>query len=172
MAADTQTMIAKAYDKGENMLFEGAQGALLDVDHGTYPFTTSSSTTIGGAVIGTGMPPNKIDAVIGIVKAYTTRVGNGPFPSEFGGKESEEYCKKGIEHDMFNEAVEYLGLDKSYSSLSPQEKKLKKKEVVGFIKQNKEKVIELANSSDLFKRGIGLRLFTLEYGATTSRPRR
>ena len=65
------------------MLFEGAQGTFLDIDFGTYPFVTSSSATSGGCCIGTGVPPTKIDAVIGVAKAYTTRVGEGPFPTEF-----------------------------------------------------------------------------------------
>jgi len=68
--------------EGGNVLLEGAQGALLDVDHGTYPFVTSSSTTAGGASTGAGIGPTAIDAVLGIVKAYTTRVGNGPLPTE------------------------------------------------------------------------------------------
>ena len=68
----------------ENVLFEGAQGALLDVDHGTYPYVTSSNTTAGGAATGTGIGPRRIDYVLGIVKAYTTRVGAGPFPTEIG----------------------------------------------------------------------------------------
>lgn len=68
---------------GKDILFEGAQGTLLDVDHGTYPFVTSSNATVGGAITGTGIPPTFIDRVIGVIKAYTTRVGEGPFPSQF-----------------------------------------------------------------------------------------
>ena len=64
------------------MLLEGAQGALLDVDHGTYPYVTSSNTTAGGAAVGAGIGPTAIDGVLGVVKAYTTRVGNGPLPTE------------------------------------------------------------------------------------------
>ena len=67
------------------MLFEGAQGTLLDIDHGTYPFITSSSTTAGGACTGTGVPPTRIHGALGIAKAYTTRVGGGPFPTEVSG---------------------------------------------------------------------------------------
>ena len=67
---------------GAAVLLEGAQGSLLDVDHGTYPFVTSSSTTSGGAAIGVGIAPTAIDAVLGVVKAYTTRVGTGPLPTE------------------------------------------------------------------------------------------
>jgi adenylosuccinate synthase len=79
---DTPAYLNSAIDEGKSVLLEGAQGALLDVDHGTYPYVTSSSPTSGGACTGTGIPPTKVDSVYGIVKAYTTRVGNGPFPTE------------------------------------------------------------------------------------------
>src|SRR3984893_12135255 len=79
---DTSALLNKALADGESVLFEGAQGTMLDIDHGTYPFVTSSSATSGGAVIGTGVAPTAIDAVIGVTKAYCTRVGGGPFPSE------------------------------------------------------------------------------------------
>ena len=68
--------------KGQSILFEGAQGTMLDVDFGTYPFVTSSNTTAGGACTGSGLPPGKVDRVVGVIKAYTTRVGEGPFPTE------------------------------------------------------------------------------------------
>jgi adenylosuccinate synthase len=68
---------------GKRILFEGAQGALLDIDHGTYPYVTSSNTVAGAACVGTGIGPTWVDEVIGVMKAYTTRVGNGPFPTEF-----------------------------------------------------------------------------------------
>jgi adenylosuccinate synthase len=79
---DTTSYLNQALKDGKKVLAEGAQGAMLDVDHGTYPFVTSSSPTIGGACTGLGIPPTKIDRIIGVVKAYTTRVGNGPFPTE------------------------------------------------------------------------------------------
>lgn len=79
---DTVYLLSETVDQGKSMLFEGAQGTLLDVDFGTYPFVTSSNATAGGAVTGSGMGPNKIDRVIGVMKAYTTRVGSGPFPTE------------------------------------------------------------------------------------------
>jgi len=82
-ACDTTLLLNDAIKKSKRILFEGAQGTLLDVDHGTYPFVTSSNATAGGASTGTGVGPTKIDKVIGIVKAYTTRVGEGPFPTEF-----------------------------------------------------------------------------------------
>ena len=79
---DTAALLNEALAQGESILFEGAQGTMLDIDHGTYPFVTSSSATSGGAVIGTGVAPTAIDTVIGVTKAYCTRVGGGPFPSE------------------------------------------------------------------------------------------
>ena len=79
---DTAVMLNDAIRAGESVMFEGSQGALLDIDHGTYPFVTSSSATAGGAVIGTGIGPTQIGTVIGVTKAYVTRVGEGPFPTE------------------------------------------------------------------------------------------
>ena len=80
--ADVSLLLEKTMTKGHPILFEGAQGTHLDVDFGTYPFVTSSSSCAGGACIGTGVGPTKIDAVLGVTKAYTTRVGGGPFPTE------------------------------------------------------------------------------------------
>jgi adenylosuccinate synthase len=82
LIADTRTMLADALDRGEQVLLEGGQGTLLDVDHGTYPFVTSSNPTAGGAAVGSGIGPTRITQVVGILKAYTTRVGSGPFPTE------------------------------------------------------------------------------------------
>ncbi len=82
LAADTGLLVHNAIKARKHVLLEGAQGALLDVDHGTYPFVTSSNTTAGGAAVGAGIGPTAIDAVLGVVKAYTTRVGNGPLPTE------------------------------------------------------------------------------------------
>ena len=79
---DTAALLNQALADGESVMFEGAQGTMLDIDHGTYPFVTSSSATSGGAVIGTGVAPTAIDTVIGVTKAYCTRVGGGPFPTE------------------------------------------------------------------------------------------
>ena len=82
IAADTGLLVYDAVRSRKHVLLEGAQGALLDVDHGTYPYVTSSNTTAGGATVGAGIGPTAIDAVLGVVKAYTTRVGNGPLPTE------------------------------------------------------------------------------------------
>ncbi|HEX9167285.1 MAG TPA: adenylosuccinate synthase [Gemmatimonadales bacterium] len=89
LATDTGLLVHRALLAGERVLLEGAQGALLDVDHGTYPFVTSSNTTAGGAAVGAGIGPMAIDAVLGVVKAYTTRVGNGPLPTEADPERSE-----------------------------------------------------------------------------------
>ena len=95
---DVPTFLNYSLDEGKSVLLEGAQGTLLDVDHGTYPFVTSSSPTSGGACTGTGIPPNRIESVIGIVKAYTTRVGNGPFPTELNEEEGEKLRTIGAEY--------------------------------------------------------------------------
>ena len=81
---DTANELNDRIDAGGSVLFEGAQGALLDIDHGTYPYVTSSSATAGGVATGTGVPPTRLDGVLGVIKAYTTRVGEGPFPTELG----------------------------------------------------------------------------------------
>jgi adenylosuccinate synthase len=94
---DTASLLNRALAEGKSIVFEGAQGTMLDIDHGTYPFVTSSSATSGGAAIGTGVPPTSIDTVIGITKAYCTRVGSGPFPSELLGAEGEDLRKRGNE---------------------------------------------------------------------------
>ena len=94
---DVPSLLNNAITEGKTILLEGAQGALLDVDHGTYPYVTSSSPTTGGACTGTGIPPNKITDVIGIVKAYTTRVGHGPFPTELTDDEGNKLRKIGAE---------------------------------------------------------------------------
>jgi len=95
--ADTRLELGRALDRGELVLLEGSQGTLLDVDHGTYPFVTSSSPTAGGAAAGSGIGPTRITRVIGILKAYTTRVGSGPFPTELTDEYGEHLRKVGGE---------------------------------------------------------------------------
>jgi adenylosuccinate synthase len=80
--ANTVVLVHEAINRGDDILFEGAQGTFLDIDHGTYPFVTSSNTTAGGACTGSGVPPHRMDRVVGVMKAYTTRVGEGPLPTE------------------------------------------------------------------------------------------
>jgi adenylosuccinate synthase len=96
--ADTALLLNRAIKAGKSVMFEGAQGTMLDIDHGTYPFVTSSSSTSGGASIGTGVPPTSISSVIGVTKAYCTRVGEGPFPSEIHGELGDVVRKKGNEY--------------------------------------------------------------------------
>ena len=98
LAEDVGLMLHRARGSGGAILLEGAQGSLLDVDHGTYPFVTSSSTTSGGAATGVGIAPTAIDAVLGVVKAYTTRVGNGPLPTELDGALGDEVRRLGNEY--------------------------------------------------------------------------
>ncbi len=95
---DVPTYLNNAISEGKSILLEGAQGTLLDIDFGTYPYVTSSNPTSGGACTGTGIPPTKIMSVIGIVKAYTTRVGLGPFPTELTDEEGEQLRKVGAEY--------------------------------------------------------------------------
>ena len=94
---DTAELTNRALDEGKSVLFEGAQGTMLDIDHGTYPFVTSSSATSGGAATGMGVPPTKIRHVLGVSKAYTTRVGGGPFPTEMPDLEAKEVRERGNE---------------------------------------------------------------------------
>jgi len=98
MVCDTAQLLNDAIRAGQRVLFEGAQGTMLDVDHGTYPFVTSSSATAGGACTGAGVPPTAIHGVIGVSKAYTTRVGSGPFPTELHGETGEQIRKAGNEY--------------------------------------------------------------------------
>lgn len=97
LVADVPELLHQAGKRGENVLFEGAQGALLDVDHGTYPFVTSSNTTAGGAATGSGVGPARFDYILGITKAYTTRVGSGPFPTELFDEMGEHLSRRGHE---------------------------------------------------------------------------
>ena len=94
---DTALLLNRALADGDSVMFEGAQGTMLDIDHGTYPFVTSSSATSGGAATGTGVPPNAINMVAGVTKAYCTRVGGGPFPTELNDAVGEALRKKGNE---------------------------------------------------------------------------
>lgn len=96
--ADTSILVNEAIDRGERVMFEGAQGTMLDIDHGTYPFVTSSHPVAGGAPIGAGVGPTKIDRVYGVAKAYTTRVGDGPFPTELTDAVGDDIRERGHEY--------------------------------------------------------------------------
>lgn len=98
--ADAGLELDKALSRGANVLLEGAQATMLDVDHGTYPFVTSSNPTTGGACMGSGIPPTRIDSVVGIIKAYTTRVGSGPFPTELFDEYGQHLLKTGGEYGV------------------------------------------------------------------------
>jgi|CXWL01.1.fsa_nt_gi adenylosuccinate synthase len=98
MLRDTEVMLDDWITAGKSLLFEGAQGALLDIDHGTYPYVTSSNSTAGGACTGSGVPPTKIDGALGILKAYTTRVGGGPFATELEGEQGDFLRLRGNEY--------------------------------------------------------------------------
>ena len=98
MVADTGHLLDEALNAGDVVVFEGGQATMLDVDHGTYPFVTSSSATAGGASTGSGVGPNRLDRIVGIVKAYTTRVGSGPFPTELHDDMGEWLRKTGFEY--------------------------------------------------------------------------
>ncbi len=97
LVCDTAALLNQAMRDGQRVLFEGAQGTMLDIDHGTYPFVTSSSAAAGGACTGTGVAPTRIDGILGVSKAYITRVGSGPFPSEDFGPEGDRIRKAGNE---------------------------------------------------------------------------
>lgn len=97
MRADVSALLSEYHDQGKNMMFEGAQGTLLDVDHGTYPYVTSSNTIAGAASVGSGFGPRNLTYILGITKAYTTRVGSGPFPTELKDEVGEHLSKKGNE---------------------------------------------------------------------------
>ncbi|MEQ6896304.1 adenylosuccinate synthase [Microbacterium sp. KR10-403] len=97
MVADTALLLDQALDAGDVVVFEGGQATMLDIDHGTYPFVTSSSATAGGAATGSGVGPNRLDRIVGIVKAYTTRVGAGPFPTELFDESGDWLRSRGFE---------------------------------------------------------------------------
>lgn len=97
MVCDASLEVNEALDRGDTVLFEGGQATMLDIDHGTYPFVTSSNPTAGGALTGTGVGPTRIDRVVGVAKAYTTRVGEGPFPTELDDEVGEALRRKGGE---------------------------------------------------------------------------
>src|SRR3970282_902087 len=96
--ADTSALLNRALDENASVLFESAQGTMLDIDHGTYPYVTSSNASVGGACTGLGVPPTRNTRVVGVTKAYTTRVGSGPFPTEMPDLEAKEVRDRGKEY--------------------------------------------------------------------------
>lgn len=106
---DASYLINNALDENKNVLFEGAQGVMLDVDHGTYPFVTSSNPSASGAAVGTGIGPNRIDNVIGVCKAYTSRVGEGPFPTELKDATGDHIREVGHEYGVVTKRSRRIG---------------------------------------------------------------
>src|SRR5262249_44161367 len=98
MIRDVSLLLSNAMLRGESVLFEGAQGTLLDIDHGTYPYVTSSNASVGGVCTGLGLPPKAIGQVLGVAKAYTTRVGEGPLPTELFGEMGDRLRESGNEY--------------------------------------------------------------------------
>ena len=143
---DSYMIINNAIEKGKNILIEGAQGILLDVDHGTYPYVTSSNSSAGGACTGLGIGPTKINSVDGVMKAYVTRVGSGPFPTELG---TEEQAKN--EDSII---------------------KLQKELSAEGMERLRKKIMNKATEGDSYSQGRILRMQGIEYGTTTGRPRR
>lgn len=143
---NTTLLVSDLIEKGKKVLFEGAQGTLLDIDHGTYPFVTSSNAIAGGICTGLGIGPKKIDKVLGVAKAYTTRVGNGPLPTELGTEQElrEEKSYKELRSDLSEEGFSKL--------------------MRGIAKK--------ANEGSEYSQGRLLRMNGVEYGSTTGRPRR
>lgn len=145
MVCDTDALTREAKRAKKRILLEGAQGLLLSVDYGTYPYTTSSDCSRYGLAKGAGLLPEDIDIILGVVKfPFMTRVGKGPFPTEYGGRKSEEHCAEGDGKAYRREIEE------------------------GSFGRRKN----LINDKDEFLKGIGVRLAAGEYGATTGRPRR
>ncbi len=156
---DTVSEMRSFVRQGKKILLEGAQGLLLSIEHGTYPYVTSSDCSLNGTASGVGLSARAVDLPLGVVKfPFMTRVGAGPFPTEFGGIRSEIYCGEdghrkadelreyGIPHEIVNGKVVY--------------------------NNRHSRILEMINSGDEFVQGIGVRLAAGEYGATTGRPRR
>jgi adenylosuccinate synthase len=180
---DTTTEMHRFVREGKRIQLEGAQGLLLSVEHGTYPYVTSSDCSLNGTANGVGLSAKLVDISLGLVKyPFMTRVGAGPFPTELGGKLSEQYCAADLEHDIFYEVKEFLGMniDLARIRLLQKEKTAQarealadyKKQAYNYIKSHREDVIKLINSSGSVAQGVGIRLAAFEFGATTGRPRR
>jgi adenylosuccinate synthase len=156
---DTVSDMHRFVRKGKRILIEGAQGLLLSVEHGSYPYVTSSDCSLNGTANGVGLPATAVDLPLGIVKfPFMTRVGAGPFPTELGGARSEIYCGED-DHTKLQELGEH-GIP--YDVVGDE---------VSYNLQH-EKIVSMMNSRDPFTQGIGIRLAAREYGATTGRPRR
>ncbi|MBS3134707.1 adenylosuccinate synthetase [Candidatus Woesearchaeota archaeon] len=162
--ADTVAEIHRFIKNGKKICLEGAQGLLLSVEHGIYPYVTSSDCSLNGTATGVGLSARAVDLTLGIIKfPFMTKVGGGPFPTELGGITSEEYCSD-YKHGKLFELDKYT---------IPYYKKIKPDDKTEIIYSNKDPIImTLINRKDEFLQGIGIRLAACEYGATTGRPRR
>jgi len=159
---NTYPLMQEFVRQGKNILLGGAQGLSLSIEHGTYPYLTSSDCSLNGTASGVGLSAQIVDLSLGVVKfPYMTRVGAGPFPTELGGGKSEDHCAEGngLKNKLTNELdtrripFEVDGEDVSYDHYHPN-------------------IIQLINSTDPFLKGVGIRLAGEEYGASTKRPRR
>lgn len=158
---DTINEMHRLYREGKKIVGEGAQGGLLSIEFGNDPYITSSDCSLNGTATGIGLSARMIDLPLGIVKfPYMTRVGGGPFPSEFGGQASEDYCAAGLNHDIRFELNKYDIPFKDRKGQNPS------------YDHHHENIIRLINSSNSFEKGVGIRLAGEEFGATTGRPRR
>ncbi len=156
---DTAEMMAGFLNKGKRILLEGAQGTLLSIEHGTYPNVTSSDASVYGLCAGADVPLAAVGLIIGVLKApFMTRVGRGAFPTEFGGKVSEEHCDAGEGNRLRDELVKYKIPFEEEGDIA--------------YEHRHETILRLMNSKDESERGAGIRLAGEEYGSTTKRPRR
>jgi adenylosuccinate synthase len=156
---DTVTEMHNLISQGKRILLEGAQGLLLSVEHGTTPYVTSSDCSINGTASGVGISASIIDLTLGVVKfPFMTRVGAGPFPTEFGGEQSEKYCSDDLHKLKFELDTYQIPYEQNNGDI--------------IYDRHHKKIIEMINANDLFIRGVGIRLAAGEYGATTKRPRR
>lgn len=146
LVKDVSLVLNKYLDANKNVLLEAAQATLLDIDHGTYPYVTSSNAIAGAACTGLGIGPTKIDTAVGVIKAYITRVGRGPLPTELGSDE------RTLKEDGYDDLKETLGDDG--------------------LKHLKRKILLRANDGDAYSQGRLMRFEGMEYGTTTGRPRR
>lgn len=159
LVRNTITEMHEFVRQGKRILLEGAQGLILSIEYGTYPYVTSCDCSINGVAAGVGLSARQVDLSLGVVKfPFMTRVGAGPFPTEFGGRASEAYCAE--EGHRKKDELEKYGIPFTMKD--------------GEIKYDSHhpKILELINGSDEFIQGIGIRLIADEYGATTGRPRR
>ena len=155
---------------GKRVLLEGAQGLLLSIEHGTDRYVTSSDCSLNGTASGVGISAKAVDLSLGIVKfPFMTRVGAGPFPTEFAGRTQEDYCAEGLKHDIFYETKRYLGMPLNLTEVRTAQQE---REVKTYITQHRDRIVDLFNKGSEFEKGVAIRLAAGEYGATTGRPRR